>query len=75
MVMIKIKSFNYLENIDNYEKMWANGNVPKLKNGDSVYITTFLDVHHIYVRKVEDENDKFSNFIENVNLHCSSGNN
>lgn len=44
-----------------------------LKNGDSVYITMFIDVHHIFVRKVEDEDKHFQNFIENVNSYCSSG--
>lgn len=48
-------------------------NLPKLKNGDLVYITTFIDVHHIFVRKVEDENDEFYNFIEKVNSYCSAG--
>lgn len=64
-------SFYFLEHFDNtfnYE------NLPKLKNGDIVFITTFIDVHHIFVRKVEDENDEFLSFIENVHLYCSSGN-
>lgn len=45
----------------------------KLKKGDLIFITAFIDVHHIYVRKVEDDTEEFSNFNENLNLYCSAG--
>jgi len=47
--------------------------VPRLKKGDLVFITTFINVHNCFVRKVEDDTDEFTNFIENVNLYCSAG--
>ncbi|XP_050056969.1 uncharacterized protein LOC114132611 isoform X5 [Aphis gossypii] len=50
----------------------SNGDLPKLKKGDSVYITTFINVHNCFVRKVEDDNDEFANLIETVNLYCSA---
>ncbi|XP_026816248.1 uncharacterized protein LOC113555865 isoform X3 [Rhopalosiphum maidis] len=49
-----------------------NENVTGLKKGDSVYITTFINVHNCYVRKVEDETDEFTDFIETVNSYCLS---
>lgn len=58
-------------NIQNKIQIYEN--LSKLKNGDLVFITTFVDVHHIFVRKVEDENEEFSNFINNVNSYCSAG--
>jgi len=51
----------------------SNGHLPGLKKGDSVYITTFINVHNCFVRKVEDDNDEFTNLIETVNLYCSAG--
>jgi len=44
-----------------------------LKNGDTVYITAYIDVYNIFVRKVKDNNDVFIKFIESVNSYCSSG--
>lgn len=69
--------FNHLSCIiilDNHlNKEYNDNKVVRLKNGDSVYITMFIDVHHIFVRKVEDEDESFQNFIANVNSYCSSG--
>lgn len=45
----------------------------KLKNGDTVYITSYIDIYNIFIRKVEDNNDVFNKFIETVNSYCSSG--
>lgn len=70
---IKLNRYFILENVDIQEKIHGNKNVPTLKNGDLVYITTFIDVHKIFVRKVDDETEEFSNFIERVNLYCSAG--
>lgn len=55
------------------DKKCNDKTVVGLKNGDSVYITMFIDVHHIFVRKVEDEDEHFQNFIANVDSYCSSG--
>jgi len=75
---IKKKKNNSISNVlDNVyiEKNTCNsGTMPGLKKGDSVYITTFINVHNCFVRKVEDDNDEFTNFIENVNLYCLAGN-
>lgn len=62
----------FLDNISKKE-VHSDNNSSKLLKGDLVYITTFIDVHHIFVRKVDDEYDDFFNFIEKVNLYCSAG--
>lgn len=41
--------------------------------GDIVYMTAFVDLKEIYIRKVEDYNDEFDNFLEKVNEFYSSG--
>uniref|UniRef100_A0A2H8TG30 Tudor domain-containing protein 1 n=1 Tax=Melanaphis sacchari TaxID=742174 RepID=A0A2H8TG30_9HEMI len=61
-----------LDNVHIDENTSSNINVPVLKKGDSVYITTFINVYNCYVRKVEDDTDEFTNFIETVNLYCSA---
>ncbi|VVC36208.1 Hypothetical protein CINCED_3A022077 [Cinara cedri] len=60
-----------LENVTK-EEIHSDKNSSKLIKGDLVYIVTFIDVHHIFVRKVKDENDDFLNFVEQVNLYCSA---
>ncbi|XP_060870995.1 uncharacterized protein LOC132945306 isoform X4 [Metopolophium dirhodum] len=60
------------DNVNIEENTASNRTVPGLKKGDSVYITTFINVHNCFVRKVEDDTDELSNFIENVNLYCSA---
>ncbi|XP_022162071.1 uncharacterized protein LOC111027893 isoform X3 [Myzus persicae] len=63
---------NQLEQ-DNVEKnTCSNGTAPGLKKGDSVYILTFINVHNCFVRKVEDDTDELTNFLENVNSYCSA---
>lgn len=62
----------FLENLSK-EIIHSDNNSSKLKNGDLIYMTTFIDVHHIFVRKVKDETDDFFDFIESVNLYCSAG--
>lgn len=44
-----------------------------LKNGDIVFITAYIDVYNIFVRKLEDNNVEFQNLIESVNTYCISG--
>lgn len=55
------------------EIIHSDNNTSKLKIGDLLYIITFIDVHHIFVRKVKDETDDFFSFIDSVNLYCSAG--
>ncbi|XP_050543343.1 uncharacterized protein LOC126906674 isoform X2 [Daktulosphaira vitifoliae] len=45
-----------------------------LKSGDIVYMTAFIDLNNIFVRKVEDHNDEFVKLIERVHTYCSLGN-
>ncbi|XP_050420950.1 uncharacterized protein LOC126833572 isoform X2 [Adelges cooleyi] len=56
----------------NIEKMCINDNVKSvaLNKGAKVYITAFIDLQHIYVRKAEDESDEFLEFIDKVNIFC-----
>lgn len=42
-------------------------------NGDTVYITSVIDVHNVFVRKIVDENDDFFKFIRDVNLYYIAG--
>lgn len=72
LLYVKFEFF-VLENLNIHEKIQSDNNFLKLKNKDLVYIITFIDVHKIYVRKVDDETDELSNFIERVNLYCSEG--
>lgn len=44
----------------------------KLKSGDIVYITAYIDLCNIYVRKVND-NDDFKKLNKIVDDFCSSG--
>lgn len=44
-----------------------------LKDGDLVYITAYIDLHNIFVRKISDNNDEFQKLIERVNTFCSLG--
>jgi len=44
-----------------------------LKNGDIVFITSYIDLYNIFVRKLEDNNVEFQNLIESVNTYCISG--
>lgn len=62
-----LESINPLLILENY------ASVSKLKNGDLVFIELFIDVHNIFVRKVEDKTDEFLNFIEYVHSYCSAG--
>jgi len=43
--------------------------------GSAVYITGFVSLDEIYIRKLEDHNDDFDNLLEMVNKFCSSGTN
>lgn len=61
--------FFLVENVE----IHSNVILPKLKSGDSVRITAFVDVHHIYVRRIEDETDELFNFMKNVDVFCSAG--
>lgn len=38
-----------------------------------VYITAYVDIYNIFVRKVDDNNDEFQKLIEKVNTYCSLG--
>lgn len=41
-----------------------------LKYGDIVYISAFDDLNNIFVRKINDDNDKFKKLLEGVNTYC-----
>jgi len=44
-----------------------------LKPGSAVYMTGFVSLDEIYIRKLEDHNDTFDDFLDMVNKFCSSG--
>lgn len=44
-----------------------------LKNGDIVYITAYVDLYNIFVRKIDDNNSEFQELIKKVNDYCISG--
>lgn len=41
--------------------------------GSIVYMTGFVDLNEMYVRKLEDHNDEFDQFLDTVNGFCLSG--
>lgn len=41
--------------------------------GSVVYMTGFIDLNEIYIRKIGDHNDEFEAFLEMVNSFCQSG--
>lgn len=66
---------NVLDDLPSNDK-YSVESLPKLIVGDSVYITIFYDVHHIFVRKIEEYEDEiFENFIAKVDSYCSAGTN
>lgn len=44
-----------------------------LPPGSAVYMTSFVDLNEIYIRKIEDHNDEFENFLDKINSFCLSG--
>jgi len=44
-----------------------------LKNGDIVIITSYVDINNIFVRKIEDNNDDFRQFLLSINNYCCLG--
>lgn len=45
-----------------------------LQPGTTVYMTAFIDFDEIYIRKIDDYDDQFEEFIYQVNVHCLTGN-
>lgn len=41
--------------------------------GSVVYMTGFVDLNEIYIRKLEDYNDEYHTFLDKVNEFCQSG--
>lgn len=41
--------------------------------GSVVYMSGFVSINEMYVRKVEDHNDEFDEFLDMVNEFCLSG--
>lgn len=44
-----------------------------LEPGNMVYMTAFVNLNEMYIRKLEDYNDDFNNFLDKVDQYCSSG--
>lgn len=40
--------------------------------GSVVYITSFVDLNEIYIRKIEDYNHEYEIFLEKINSFCLS---
>lgn len=47
--------------------------VPTVKPGSVVYLTAFINMNEMYIRKLEDYDDEFHNLLEKVNEFCSAG--
>lgn len=43
-----------------------------IQPGTVVYMTACVDLNEIYIRKLEDYNDEYHNFVEKVNEFCLS---
>lgn len=44
-----------------------------MKPGSVVYLTAFVSMDEMYIRKWEDYNDEFHNLLDKINEFCSSG--
>lgn len=44
-----------------------------LQPGTLVYMTAFVNVNAIYIRKLDDHNDGFDEFLDKVNQYCLAG--
>lgn len=44
-----------------------------MKPGSVVYLTAFVNMDEMYIRKIEDYNDEFQNILDKVNEFCLSG--
>jgi len=44
-----------------------------VKPGSVVYLTAFINMNEMYIRKLEDYDDEFHNLLEKVNEFCSTG--
>lgn len=64
--------FLYYINLDSNIQSLQECNV-SLQPGDVVYMTAFVDLNEMYVRKLENHNDEFDKFLDMVNEFCSSG--
>lgn len=47
--------------------------VQMLSKGDIVYITSFVDLQTVYVRRINNGTDKFKSFLENFSSRCALG--
>lgn len=47
--------------------------VQMLNKEDIVYISTFVDLQAIYVRRINNGTDKFKSFLENFSSSCELG--
>lgn len=64
---------NYIKTLflDSQVKTEFNGTF--LQPGSVVYMTAFVNLNEMYIRKIEDNNDEFNNFLDKVNEFCLSG--
>lgn len=46
-----------------------NNKTNVLKNGDLVYITSYVDMYNIFVRKVKDNDDELRQLMEDVHTY------
>lgn len=47
--------------------------VQMLSKGDIVYISMFVDLHAIYIRRINNGTDKFKSYLENFSSSCVLG--
>lgn len=47
--------------------------VQGLNKGDIVYISSFVDLQNLYVRRINNNTDKFKSFLENFSSSCALG--
>lgn len=52
--------------------MKSSNETISLKTGDMVYVTAYIDIYNIFVRKVDDM-DELQQLTQRVNSYCSLG--
>ena len=68
-----IKGFSYYYVTLILDQSLVECNVTTLKPGSVVYLTAFVNMDEMYIRKLEDYNDEFHNLLDKVNEFCLSG--
>lgn len=66
-------AFNCFNQIIHFKLLDSPETVHMLSKGDIVYISSFVDIHSIYVRRINNGTDRFKSFLEKFSSCCALG--